>query len=172
MHVRWFHHWLLALLACGVGAAAACTESHDTQPDYVYAAGRAGGGRGGATAGRAGTGGAGGRAGTAGRGSGSAGSGTGATRCGGNTCVGLSFAGLTLPACCVQADTCGIDLAGTCTERGAAGELDDDCPSQSLFGVLTLPGCCRTDGTCGAMDSFVGLGCVSLGGPTSTRCGS
>jgi hypothetical protein len=75
--------------------------------------------------------------------------------------------GVALAGCCTADDKCGLDLAsvgfGGCEESNAPGAANASCPSQTIAGILPLSGCCKPNGTCGALDTFIGLGCISLG---------
>jgi len=153
-------------LSCGLPA---CTSSHDVEGSGQALTGGTGGG--GVQGGRAASGGQGGRAsaaGTGGRATGSGGrAGAAAVSCGGMTCPGSSVFGFSLSGCCTEADKCGLDLAavgfGGCEEANAPGSANAACPSQTIAGILPLAGCCKPDRTCGALDTYLGLGCVSLG---------
>jgi hypothetical protein len=151
---------------------AACSASHDIAGEAEpLNGGHAGTNHAGSSA-AGNAGGAGGNAGRAGSagGAGNAGS-TGmapTVQCGGETCTGGSVLGfITFPACCSDADKCGLDLSDYgvdgCSEKGAAGKADSSCPGATIASFLPLSGCCRSDGTCGAMDTYIGLGCAAIG---------
>jgi len=161
------HHGLHRMfIACAlVCCSAACSSSHD-----VAGSGQAlAGGRGGtaAEAGRAGEASlSGGRAGSAG--------GSATVSCGSKTCMGSNVFGVALPGCCTADGKCGLDLGsvgfGGCEEANAPGAANAACPSQTIAGILPLSGCCKPNGTCGALDTFLGLGCISLdAGATSCK---
>lgn len=147
---------LSRLLGVTLLLCVACSESHDVDRDTE-----------GLTAG---TGGSGGSA-KAGAGGGGTGGGT-ALDCG--TCTGSNLFGIAFPACCTEGGKCGTDLSSFglagCQEANAPGSANAACPSQSIAGFLTLEGCCRPDNTCGALDTYLGLGCVSAGTATPTSC--
>lgn len=129
-------------------AVTACSDSHDTALAGSEAGGAATAGKGGALGG--------------GQGSG----------CG--MCSGTNLFGTTVPGCCTSDSKCGFDLTAAgfpvCLEANAPGNLDSQCPDQTLAGVIPLKGCCRPDKTCGALDTTLGFGCASLPGVTATTC--
>lgn len=101
--------------------------------------------------------------------------------CGGVTCdPALAVAGT--PMCCtvegagvpgdpaettgLAPDQCGTDIGmlvpefdGLCLQLNRPGELDESCPDFQFAGNLGA-GCCTSRGFCGAIESFVGLGCI------------
>lgn len=147
-----------------VWGSAACTSSHDVESSGQALVGGRGGSGGGGAAGQAAR--AGSSASSAGRGGGNA-----TLSCAGKTCMGGNVFGVALPGCCTADDKCGIDLAavgfGGCEEANAPGAANAACPSQTIAGILPLSGCCKPNGTCGGLDTFVGLGCISVSGAAS-----
>lgn len=174
---------------------AGCTASHDMPgmgllelaPDASTDDGDDEAGRGGSTAagtegstatagrgGSAGGGGIGGRAGVGGRAASNAGSsaaGSGTIPCGMCPAPGGLSSFVQATSCCTENNECGLTAAAlgvsTCAPLNAPGTADGNCPSVSIAQGFTLGGCCTPDGTCGALDTFLGLGCVAV--PTGTN---
>ncbi|MCB9585166.1 MAG: hypothetical protein H6718_07195 [Polyangiaceae bacterium] len=139
----------------------------------------------GAQGGSGGTGAQGGTGGGGTGGGGSGGTGNTGTTCGANMCDGADvlFDGspaYSFPACCADADACGVDVSEAesvigisgCVELNRAGTEDAACPAVTVSVAGTdvmLPGCCQTatkkcGGEVDVAELGAGLG-VNLEGP-------
>jgi hypothetical protein len=83
----------------------------------------------------------------------------GATRC---DPVPPSIERLGVASCCAAANQCGLSIVTSCIAPDQPGGLDPSCPDVTLPGTTTtLRGCCGADSRCGALDTFMGLGCIA-----------
>lgn len=93
----------------------------------------------------------------------------------------IELMGRTLGPCCDEdsGNICGAGFGSACEGLHQAGDVTDECPSETSVGGENLAGCCRPDGRCGVWIA-AGFGCVERGdvmeigvGPFDARsCGS
>ncbi len=96
--------------------------------------------------------------------------------CGNTTCRDRLVGDIVVEPCCVNGDTCGLDLRSVsdfmpvtsgCVALEQPGSADATCPSvyfEDTANPRQLAGCCRPDGICGVIadlsDSLADFGCV------------